>query len=107
MDLNDILGKLPAGLIKLPETTARHVNLKITIADRNVTKDLTPYNLTLDYTDNAHGQADDLTISFCDEPKIWLTDWFPERHMEINAEIIPVGWENLTSEQILHDAGLS
>lgn len=44
---------------------------------QNITKDVSPYVTSIEYTDVEHGESDELTISFEDSEKLWQGDWIP------------------------------
>lgn len=55
----------------------RHVEPTIKIAGQDVTKDLTPFLLSISYTDNLSGEADDLTVTLMDKDRLFISDWMP------------------------------
>lgn len=46
---------------------------------KRVERDLSPYLLSLQYTDHLHGKADELSLTFEDRDDRWKTSWFPEK----------------------------
>lgn len=45
--------------------------------------------LSLEYTDNADGQADDLRIELRDTEGLWRNEWLPEKGSKLRATIFP------------------
>lgn len=52
---------------------ARRVKISLTYNNTNVTQDIAPFLLSFSYTDNAHGQADDLSIQLEDRGRRFTT----------------------------------
>jgi phage protein D len=46
-------------------------------AEKNVTKDVSPYLIELRYTDNLHGKSDEIELVFEDRDSRWKSSWFP------------------------------
>lgn len=44
---------------------------------KNITKDVSPYVTNIEYTDNEHGESDELSITFEDSEKLWQGSWIP------------------------------
>lgn len=54
---------------------ARRSTAEITFDGVNITKSITPYLLSLTYTDNEADETDDLQIKLQDRDSIWLEQW--------------------------------
>jgi len=57
---------------------------------RDITADLTPYLMRVSYTDRLTGEADSLDIDLAETDAVksrWLAEWYPDKGMEIKAEI--------------------
>lgn len=54
---------------------ARRVEVQIYFAGVDITKDIMPYFLALDYTDNEEDEADDMQLKIQDRDGIWLRKW--------------------------------
>lgn len=46
---------------------------------KNITKDVSPYVTSVEYTDVEHGESDELSISFEDSEKLWQGSWIPSK----------------------------
>lgn len=55
--------------------TARRTAISVYIEDVDVTASVTPYLLSLSYTDNEEGETDDLQVKFEDRDGTWLKVW--------------------------------
>lgn len=44
---------------------------------KDITKDVSPYVTSIQYTDNEHGESDELEICFEDTEKLWQGAWIP------------------------------
>lgn len=78
---------------------ARRTEAKVSFAGVDITNDIRPYFLSLAYTDNEEGEADDLQIQLQDRDGLWLEDWLTEAveaasaaTLKIDAEIIRRNW---------------
>lgn len=63
---------------------------------KNITKDVSPYVTSIEYTDVEHGESDELQISFEDSEKLWQGAWIPVKGDSLRAYI---GYE---SEKLLN-----
>ncbi len=54
---------------------------------KNITKDVSPYVISLEYTDVEHGESDELQIAFEDSEKLWQGDWLPCKGDNLRAHI--------------------
>ena len=68
---------LPVGAISIYRTMIFHVKPTIKIASVDVTRDLFPYLLSISYTDNLSGEADDLTVELMDKNRLFINEWMP------------------------------
>lgn len=46
---------------------------------KNITKDVSSYVTNIEYTDNEHGESDELSITFEDSEKLWQGSWIPSK----------------------------
>lgn len=46
---------------------------------KNITKDVSPYVTSIEYTDVEHGESDELQIAFEDSEKLWQDAWIPSK----------------------------
>ncbi|MGE4424787.1 MAG: late control protein, partial [Pseudodesulfovibrio sp.] len=58
-------------------TAVRHATLSVTYKGMNITAALAPHLREFSYTDNAHGNADDLSIALEDSARLWQGSWIP------------------------------
>lgn len=54
---------------------------------KNITKDVSPYVTSLEYTDVEHGESDELQIAFEDSEKLWQGAWIPCKGDSLRAYI--------------------
>lgn len=54
---------------------ARRASVQVSFDGIDITKSITPYLLSLSYTDSEENEADDLQIKLQDRDSIWLTEW--------------------------------
>ena len=54
---------------------------------KNITKDVSPYVTSIEYTDYEHGQSDELEITFEDSGKQWQGSWLPTKGDSLRAYI--------------------
>lgn len=78
---------------------ARRVEIAVAFAGVDVTADIKPYLLSLIYTDNEEGEADDLQIVLQDREGLWLENWLEEAveaasaaKLKISASILRRNW---------------
>ncbi len=54
---------------------------------KNITKDVSPYVTSIEYTDVEHGESDELQITFEDSEKLWQGAWIPTKGDALRAYI--------------------
>jgi hypothetical protein len=57
---------------------------------RDITADLSPYLMRVSYTDRLTGEADSLDVELAETDAVtsrWLSEWYPDKGMEMSAEI--------------------
>lgn len=67
---------------------ARQISLRLFYQGKNVTEELHKDILDFTYTDNSHGEADDISLTLKDETYKYLGDWFPTLGDKIQPVII-------------------
>jgi len=67
----------------------------------NASKEIQQDLVSFSYTDNAHGVADDVSISLKDEKGIWSDDWFPEEGDKLRPIIHTLNWRHDGDSQSL------
>jgi len=70
----------------------RRAYLKLLYDGYDASKEIQDDLVSFSYTDNAHGVADDVSISLKDETGIWISDWFPEEGDKIRPIIHTESW---------------
>ncbi len=89
---------------------ARRTKAEITFAGVNITKDIQPYLLSLTYTDNEDGEADDLQLTLQDRDGLWVRDsgWLAEAvetaaagQLKIGAALLAENWQGNGNDKIL------
>ena len=67
----------------------------------NITDDIKKDLLSFEYTDNASGESDSVSLSLKDEKHIWLKNWFPEKGDMVTPSIGTLNWCRKGDNQIL------
>lgn len=65
----------------------RRASVQISIEGKDVSMDIAPHLLSLDYVDKADDELDDLQITLEDRERLWQGDWLP-RHGDIIKPVI-------------------
>lgn len=91
---------------------ARRTAAEISFAGVNITKSIRPYLLSLSYTDNEEGEADDLQLTLQDREGIWLESWLAEAveaaaaaRLKIQAVLVQENWQGGGQDRLL-DCGI-
>lgn len=61
--------------------------VQISYEQKDITADITPYLLSLSYTDYLGGQSDELQVDFEDVDGRWLRGWYPEQGDSLSLAI--------------------
>lgn len=72
----------------------------------DITDSLREYSLTVEYTDELTGKADDLQLTLDDPKWLWLTDWFPDKGATVQGQIITKFWNSTIEAEKMLDMGL-
>lgn len=72
---------------------ARHVSVRVIIAGKDVTKDLSPYLKAVTYEDVESGETDTIEIELQDAGRLFIADWFPSRGDTLEVELWREGWQ--------------
>lgn len=67
-------------------TTARSPKFKIRYEGKDITTDLTPYLIAVDYTDKARGESDEIQITLEDTEGLWRNEWWPTKGDKLNLD---------------------
>lgn len=76
-------------------SSARGSSAEVVFDGTDITKDISPYLLSVSYTDNEEDETDDLQISLQDRDQIWLSKWLQEA---VDAALKPRAGEAKTEE---------
>lgn len=71
---------------------ARRVSLEVTIGGHNATSYLEPYVMSFEFTDNAEGKSDELSIEMHDRDDKWISGWLPKKGTAMTARIHCLNW---------------
>lgn len=74
--------------------------VSVKFAGADITENIKPYFLTLDYTDSEEDESDSLSIKLQDRDGLWLESWLNEAveaaaacRLTMSASIIPLDWD--------------
>jgi phage protein D len=84
---------------------SRRVSLDLVYQGKNITKNIAPDLKNFSHTDNASGQADDVSIELKDESGKWISSWRPTKGDILHPKIITVNWGKDGDKQVL-DCGI-
>ncbi|MBP2655414.1 MAG: Phage late control protein [Firmicutes bacterium] len=73
-------------------TSARQATVKIVYNAKDITKNIAPFLLDFEYTDNESHKADDIQLTLEDKNQLWMSDWLPTKGDTITASIIVENW---------------
>ncbi|MDF0606622.1 contractile injection system protein, VgrG/Pvc8 family [Neisseriaceae bacterium TC5R-5] len=73
----------------LPTTVAKvaHPVFVLSYGQKNITNDITPYVLSVTYTDYLSGQSDELEVQLEDADGRWLRAWYPGKGDSLSLKI--------------------
>lgn len=80
---------------------ARQATVSVNYEGIDITDDIKSDLLSFSYTDNASGNADDISLSLKDNQRKWVKDWFPSKGDIITPQIETVNWRRNGDKQIL------
>ena len=87
---------------------SRRTKVEISFAGVNITKSIQPYLLSLSYTDNEEGEADDLQLTLQDRDGLWLEKWLAEAvetaaagQLKMQAVLVPENWQGGEQDRLL------
>lgn len=72
----------------------RRITPKITIAGKDVTRDLAPYLLEINYEDVLSGEADTLEIMLWDSNRLFIGDYFPTLSDTLSVSLTKQNWQD-------------
>ncbi len=70
---------------------ARHAEVTVIFDGTNITKSITPYLLSLSYTDSEEDESDDLEIQLQDREGLWLKSWLNKAILASAASKLKIG----------------
>jgi phage protein D len=59
----------------------------ITYNGKNISEDISRYMISLDYTDHAEGETDEISITLDDTDDLWTGAWYPEKKAKLVLDI--------------------
>lgn len=77
------------------ETLARRVKPCIMYNGKDISADVTDSLISLSYTDNMSGTADDIRITLEDSKGLWSGPWLPEKGAQLDVSWTLEHWENV------------
>ena len=77
---------------------ARRAEVQVIFAGTDITTDIRPYLLSVDFTDNEEDETDDLQIKLQDREGIWLQSWLNDA-VQAAAQVKPAAAASSSSEQ--------
>ncbi|WP_100406677.1 phage late control D family protein [Bacillus solitudinis] len=80
---------------------ARRASVAVTYQGIDITDEVSKDLLSFEYTDNASGDSDSVSLTLKDDKKIWLRDWFPEKGDIILPTIQTTNWRQKGDKQSL------
>ena len=85
--------------MNIDQYSARHVDIDVTFAGVDITKNIRPYLKSATYTDSETDESDDLQLQLQDREGLWLEKWLEEAvrgaaaaKLKISAVFTPVNW---------------
>lgn len=79
----------------------RHANPKV-LYDGADTQFLYHNIVSMEYTDQAEGQSDEISITLTDQKGDWFGGWFPEKGHELDIFIDYYNWDKPETKSIFH-----
>jgi len=76
-------------------TTARSPKFKIKYEGKDITTDLSNYLISVDYSDKARGESDELQILLADPDGLWRNGWWPTKGDKLNLDF---GYDDLLTD---------
>lgn len=71
---------------------ARRASVQISIAGKDVSRDLAPYLISFTYNDKSSEQVDDINLTLEDRDDLFIADWLPNTGETIECKIICQNW---------------
>ena len=78
----------------------RTAGLAILYNGQAVTADLAPHLLGWDYTDNAHGKLDSISLRLEDKAGVWRGAWHPMPHDTLNITLYTENWHGEARQEV-------
>lgn len=72
----------------------------------DITQSLQEYLLSVEYTDELTGKADDLQLTLNDPKWLWLSDWFPDKGATLQGQIYTKYWNSPIEAEKFQNMGL-
>jgi phage protein D len=61
---------------------------RILYENKNITKDVSDYLISLSYTDKHTGESDEIELQFHDKDLLWQNEWYPDKGAKVSVQII-------------------
>lgn len=72
---------------------ARYIGVRVIVAGKDVTKDISPYLKSVSYEDVETGETDTIELELQDVARLFVADWFPKRGDTLEVELIRDSWQ--------------
>lgn len=79
----------------MEEHTARFAEVLLIYEGKDISRDVAPYLISFQYTDNASDKADDISFTLEDRKRLWCNDWFPTKGDKVKASIVLHNWQEV------------
>jgi phage protein D len=64
------------------------ISYRILYENKNITKDVSDYLISLTYQDKHSGESDEIELQMHDRDLLWQNDWYPDKGAKISVQII-------------------
>lgn len=71
----------------------RHVSVRVLVAGKDITKDISPFLQSVSYEDVETGETDTCEIELQDVNRLFIAEWFPNRGETLELELIRENWQ--------------
>ncbi len=71
---------------------ARRITTEIFINSKDITKNISPYLLSVSVSDVLDGETNSATIELEDRERLWVNDWFPQRGDTVKISFTRQNW---------------
>lgn len=71
----------------------RHISVRVIVAGKDITKDISPFLKSVSYEDVETGETDTCEIELQDVQRLFIAEWFPQRGDTLEIELIRENWQ--------------